>query len=355
MKLLAAFLLLLLSLSAIAADSGIAALLTEGHLDIRSSIHPGEGAVPGQKLTLTLQIATDTWFTGGTRIGIPEIPGLVILQSEQFAANSSETRGGQTWVVQRWTLDVYPQREGEFTIEAIPLQLKVSGGSADNLEGEILAPPVHFYTTVPEALQQADFWVAAPMFTVDQSFDRPLEGLVPGDAIERRIRFESSDIMAMMLPPFEEEELPGLAAYPAPPTLENSSNRGEMQASREQIISYVVEAPGRFLLPAQDYFWWNTNSGELEVVSLPATEILVGGSAKTAAEKTAQGLPIRLLAVLAGALALCALLAWLLLRYRPWITAADQLEPLLRLWAHCKSLRRPALPSRLNPGSQPRK
>jgi len=51
--------------------------------------------VPGQKVTLTLEIATDRWFAGGTRIGIPEVPGLVILQTEQFASNASETHNGR--------------------------------------------------------------------------------------------------------------------------------------------------------------------------------------------------------------------------------------------------------------------
>ena len=51
-----------------------------------------------------------TWFTGGTRIRLPEVPGLVILQTEQFASNASERRGDQNWVLQRWTLDVYAQR-----------------------------------------------------------------------------------------------------------------------------------------------------------------------------------------------------------------------------------------------------
>lgn len=333
------------------ASSDIAALLDNGNLTVASTITPDSDVVPGQKLKLTLEIATDTWFSGGTRIGIPEIPGLVILQTEQFAANASERRAGQTWVVQRWTLDVYAQREGSFIIDGISLQLKVNGGSAGNLEGEVLSPAVGFNAAIPQALQQAPSWVAAPQFSVKQQFDRDLEGLVPGDAFERTIAFTGSDLMAMMLPTFTPEEFEGLAAYPAPAQLDNSNNRGEMLASRTQVISYVVETPGDYLLPALDYFWWDTRSGELQLVSLPATQIHIAGSVAATAKKTGKRLDKGQIAGIFGALLALAILAWALLRYRPWRQLPLVTEPAARFWCLLQSLGKPALPEHLNPGS----
>ena len=99
-------------------------LQAAGHLEVTASIRPDGTLVPGQKLSLILEVATDRWFSGGTRIRIPEVPGLVIVQTEQFASNASENRRGQSWVVQRWTLDVYPQRAGEFSIPPLRLQVQ---------------------------------------------------------------------------------------------------------------------------------------------------------------------------------------------------------------------------------------
>ena len=115
--------MLAIGCASLAFGSSIEELEASGHLHIESALTPQNGIVPGQKVTLTLEIATDRWFAGGTRIGIPEVPGLVILQTEQFASNASETHNGQTWAIQRWTLDVFPQRAGDFTIGPIPLQL----------------------------------------------------------------------------------------------------------------------------------------------------------------------------------------------------------------------------------------
>jgi oxygen tolerance protein BatD len=353
MRLLLATVLLICSSATLADDDAIAALREAGKLTVESAIEPDSKVVPGQKLGLTIKIATDGWFSGGTRIKIPEVPGLVILQTAQFAANATERRGSDTWVVQRWTLDVYPQQAGSFTIGPIALQVQVQvqvGGGGGNVEGNTTSPPVSFTAAVPDALQQAQFWVAAPQFSAEQSFDRELEGLLPGDAFERTITFEGSDTMAMMLPAYQAEELTGLAGYPAPPVLDNYNNRGEVRARRVQSISYVVEAPGNYLLPGRDYFWWDTSSGELQLVSLPATEILVAGNSTAVTGAKRKRLQPRTIAIGVGGLALLGLLAWLLLRYRPWQWLDILAEPVGRLWDLLQTLRRPALPERLNPG-----
>jgi hypothetical protein len=328
-------------------------LLHQGRLQVASSLSPEQNIVPGQKLRLTLEIATDRWFTGGTRISVPEVPGLVILQTEQFASNASENRGGQSWVVQRWTLDVYAQRAGDFSIPPIALQVRVNAGDSSEVAGRLDSPPVRFSAQIPELLAQAKSWVAAPDFSVRQYFDRSLDGLQVGEALEREIVFEGSDVMAMMLPSFASEELPGLAAYPEPPVLEDNSNRGEMRARRTERISYVIESEGRYLLPALDFNWWNTQTGELQIVSVPATEILAGspGEVSTDARQATDRLSTRqrvLLLTALGSLLVAAWAAYVLLpglplgRYRAWLKLQ---------WRRLADLRKPALPERLNPGS----
>jgi len=338
---------------AITADE-LQALQASGKLQLTSSLNPSENLVPGQKVTLTLKVATDRWFSGGTRISIPEVPGLVILQTEQFASNASENRDGQSWVIQRWTLDVFPQRAGDFIIPPIQLQVKVNAGEAGDLQGTLSSPATRFSTAIPAPLAQAEQWVAAPVFEVSQHFDRALEGLQVGDAFEREILFEAQDVMAMMLPAFAPEKLPGLATYPSPPVLDNNSNRGQAVARRTQRISYVVEQEGRYLLPEQEYFWWDTQRGELNLLSLPATEIVVGtgGSAGTSAavQSSLDITPRQLLAALVGLLTLAGFV-WLARKWLSRLPLARATSQLSSWWQQLKALRRPALPEQLNPGS----
>jgi hypothetical protein len=344
----------LLALLTCQATIGIAASVQElqaaNRLQIASSISPTEDLVPGQKITLTLQIATDRWFSGGTRISIPEVPGLVILQTEQFASNASENRDGKSWVVQRWTLDVFPQRAGDFTIPPTQVQVKVNDGESGPVEGVIFTPATHFSATIPEALAKVEHWVAAPAFEVRQGFDRPLEALEVGDAFELEVVFEAEDVMAMMLPAFTPEKLSGLAAYPSPPVLNNSNNRGQARASRRQKISYVVEEQGQYLLPARDYFWWDTRSAQLQLLSLPATEITVGTPSAPAKSRSLDITPRQILALAVG-LALLAGIGWLAWKWLPRLPLARCGAALSALWLQLLELRKPGLPRRLNPDS----
>jgi hypothetical protein len=333
----------------LAEASPVAQLLASGRLQVESSLDPAENIVPGQRVTLTLQIATDTWFTGGTRIGIPEIPGLVILQTEQFASNASETRDGQTWVIQRWTLDIFPQRVGDFTIDALPLQLQVNDGDGGDATGEVQSPAVRFSVAIPDSLATAEQWVAAPAFTVTQRFDRALDDLAVGDAFEQEVHFEASEVLAMMLPAYEAGRQHGLAAYPAPPVLDNSNNRGQSRATRTTRTSYVVEEPGKYRLGAREYLWWNTARGALEILSLPETRIEVKGDAPLA-DGAGSSLDKRHFLLALAGLAATVFLFWLVPRLSPrlhWRRAALPLRKLAGLW---QTLRRPALPRRLNPG-----
>jgi len=353
MKLLLTVVCMTLAMAATSnAEDDLNALVDAGQLSVDSKVNVSGLLVPGQRTELVLEVATSNWFTGGTRIRIPEVPGLVILQTEQFAANASETRDGQPWVIQRWTLDMYPQREGDFNVPAIALSVSVNGGAQGEISGEILSPSVDFTVQMPAALEQAGFWVASPSFRVTQSVDRETNSLQPGDAFERRIVFEATEVQAMMLPTFAAERLPGLAAYPAPPELDTSNNRGQSRARRIETISYVAEAPGTYVLPATDFFWWNTDRETLEVVSLEAMTIGVQGSQMAGQSKTAEPLNRERLITGTAAALLMVLTVWLLLRYRPWRTACRKLEtPVDTLRQGLRTLRQPALPKRLNPDS----
>lgn len=336
-----------------AAATTIGELQAAGRLEIDAALAPDDAIVPRQKLTLTLTIATERWFVGGTRIDLPEVPGLVVLQTEQFASNASERRGDSNWVIQRWTLDLYPQRPGDFTIPPINARVAVNAGSEGDVAGAIASPPLSFSATLPAALEDVEEWVASPTYTVEQRFDRSLEGLQVGDAFERVVVFEASDVMAMMLPSLSVEDFAGLAAYPAPPQLENNNNRGASSARRTERISYVVESEGRYRLPGRDYYWWNTARQRLELLTLPPVEISVGsGAAPVAADPTFGWTPTpRQLLLAVGALLALAALAVLARRYLPRLPLAPLAARLTAYWQTLRELRKPALPSKLNPDS----
>lgn len=320
-----------------------------GHVELRTYLSPAQDIVPGQKVSLVVEVATDSWFVGGTRLYAPEVPGLVILQNDRFASNATELRGGQTWVLQRWTLDVFAQRKGNFRIPPVRVHAQVSDGSAGAIAGDLYTAPAALAVSVPPALASAPSWVAAPAFSVTQHFDRDVEALQVGDAVQREIVVQATEVMAMMLPVPEVREAAGLAVYPAPPKLENRNNRGATVATRTQQISYVAEEAGQFILPAQEFFWWDTARRQLQLVTLSRVDIVVGGigavtgrgSESTFARSLEPGIILAALVFIVGLLAL--------LRDAP----RARVRAYLGATAHrIRALRKPALGEHLNPYSR---
>ena len=236
-------LLLLLSTGGLASELTLQELVDEGRLELKAMLSPDAGAVPGQKMTLTVEIATERWFSGGTRLSLPEVPGVVILQTEQFASNASERRGDQNWVLQRWTLDIYAQRPGDFTLPPVTARLKINAGDAGDVEGALKTPPVTFSVELPTALAGVEQWVAAPEYSVSQSFDRSLEGLQVGDAFDREIVFAASDVMAMMLPTFSAEKLSGAGCLSGTPGTGQQQQPGPDPGQPHR--AYQLRGPGR--------------------------------------------------------------------------------------------------------------
>lgn len=319
-------------------------------LEVNAFIDPADQIVARQNVKLTIETATSGWFTGGTRITIPEVPGLLILQNEKFASNASERRNGDTWVIQRWTMDVYALQAGDYLVPPLEMAVQLKTSEGTDISGLVTTAPISISAILPAALRGLNEWVAAPDFFVRQTFDRPLDSLAVGDAFEQTIEFGASDVMAMMLPLYKPQSLAGIAAYPLPPVVENKINRGQNIATRSRRISYIIEKPGKFTLPAQDYFWWNTRSHQLELVTLGAVTLDAGGSPVNAgATPVSRATTVRAAQVAAAVLLIGLLgLALVCLRQKAFIGKPIKYW-VIKTGNRVRQLSSNALPDELNP------
>lgn len=260
-----------------ASANTIAELQEADKVRLRAWIEPEENIVARQQVYLQIEVATDKWFSGGTRIGRFEIKDAIVMQREKFAVNSTRSDGGKSWTVQQWTLVVYPQRDGLFEIPAIPLQLSIAGDGIESIIGEANTRPMTFEAMIPEQMLDIQSWLASSRFDVEQSFNKAAEELVPGDALIRTITFSADNLPAMMLPEVEVESLEGIAVYRKPPQLTDKVNRGEYIAERTEVITYVFEKAGEYELPKQMFYWWNLKTQALETIELSERTLKIIG------------------------------------------------------------------------------
>ncbi|MCH1491444.1 MAG: hypothetical protein L7T24_02735 [Luminiphilus sp.] len=319
-------------------------------VELGARLDPAQGAVPGQRIKLEVTVATPRWFTAGTRIKLPEVPGLILLQNQDFAANATERRGGESWTVQRWSLDVFVTRPGSITIPPLQVSVAVSRSPTETYKATLATQPLIVTTEIPPALREVESWVASPSVSLHQTIDGTLD-TYPGAAISRRVTIKATDVMAMLLPRIDTPSDTLLQSYPEPPVLRNSSNRGSLSATRSDSITWIATAPGASVIPGARVHWWNTETGELTTLTTDPLSILISGEAPVAApsqqDRIQRALAFTLL--LLSGLVLWRLLRWGLLRRLAvlWQRIGHHIG---RLWV---ALTGRVLPRQLNPGGSP--
>ena len=315
-------------------------------VEIAALLDPAAGAVPGQRIRLEVTVATPRWFTAGTKIKLPEVPGLVLLQNQDFAANATEIRDGTSWTVQRWFIDVFATRAGEFAIPPLGVTVAVSRSPSETNRETLETPRLTLQVEVPEALQDLDHWVASPSVTVKQTVDGDL-AMAPGAALSRRVTIKASDVMAMFLPGTGIPELDLLSGYPEPPILRNTANRGRIEATRSDRVTWIATQNGEIDVPGITVNWWNTETRTLNVLATETLSVTVSGAAVADAAPAKRG---RLLwGAFAGMVALCA--GFILYRWQPWTLLNPSVQWLLGAWSNVVStFKGSRLPGQLNPG-----
>ena len=251
---------------------------------VKAWVDPAENIITSQQLMLNIEVATPSYFVGGTRIVRPEIADAIVLQREVFAVNSTRRVDGETWAVQLWTMTIYPQRAGMFDVPQIRVEATIALPDGQPQQRYAQTEAVQFEVRDPSGIPSSDIprsdipsnktWLATSSFSVTEEYDGALDNLKIGDSVTRVIKFKANNLAAMMLP---EIGFPsrgdGLAIYPKPPTLNDRVNRGEYLAERIETISYVVEKPGTFVLPERQFYWFDLDANEFKVEVLPELSI----------------------------------------------------------------------------------
>ena len=314
--------------SSLLKDNGSAQTLNESVV-LKAWIEPSEAIVARQQVNFFIEVSTDSFFSGGTRIDEFEVPGAIVLRREQLAVNSSRREGGRSWAVQRWKIALYPQRGGRFDVPDIDVRVVVGSGES-RAEKVLRLRAFGFEAIVPESMADVAAWIATNEFEVRESYDIDEDllagevsagGISVGDTVTREIRLTANDAAAMMLPQLHFTAGDGLAVYEKPPRLSNSVNRGVYRAQRIETVTYFIEQQGTFELSELAISWWDTQARERRDVILPARTIstLAGppGGAEVAvgALKPRSQLDGWVIAYLVGGIAGFGLLAFAWLRW----------------------------------------
>ena len=145
---------------------------------------------------------------------------------------------------------------------------------------------------------------------------QPGEAMV-GAAFTRTVTRTAPDVMAMAFPPLPVTEEDGLAVYASDPDVSDRESRGQLTGLRVDRITYVIEQPGTYTLPALVIAWFDLGAKELMTVELPSVTFVATAKPQakdvnTNTEVTGGAKPANIVGLLMIAFAptVCSIVLW---------------------------------------------
>lgn len=309
---------------------------------VAASLDPVGPVWVGERVTLRVDLKTEGLSFRGQRIRLPEIPGALLLEDSVTTVMLSEEIEGETWQVLRYEYPVFLQRSGRVEIPPVEVEFSAVAGFGSEPESfRSKTPRLSLSARAPEGVTDLGGIVTTSRFSVRVDLEPDSVGLRVGDALTRKIVRQAVDVTGMAFAPLPVADVPGIAVYDKSPEIAETRNRGEMTGSRTDTTTYVLQQPGRFVIPGFELQWWNPETRVLRSESVPALEIeveanplLSGGAEKADAALST----IRRRPGLVAAIGLGAIASGLWLRKR---------VPELKLWVeHWQAARREGEPAR---------
>ena len=238
-----------------------------------------------------------------------ELPGNGDVLVKQIGSDQSSEveRNGRSYqlVTRRYLL--FPLHSGRLTLPGPVLDAEVAtsqqrspfgsdpfGGAF--FGGPLLAAPVRVYgdpivlTVRPRpAGAIGSYWLPAREVTLSGAWNPTQLIAQAGDPLTLDLDLQATGLTAAQLPDIASLlSLPsGLKAYPDQPKLNDTTQSDTLIGNREQTIALIADSPGHYTIPALKIAWWDTQTNQPRVATLPARTVTIlplpGGAAASAA------------------------------------------------------------------------
>ena len=165
---------------------------------------------------------------------------------------------------------IFAERSGLITVPSFEVRFSTREGAAAPLEHRLRTDAISLEVKLPPGAEGLATLISARDLKATEIWQPESGSAKVGDAFTRTITFSAPDIPAMAFPPFTTTEVAGLGVYPKAPRLLDHNERGTRRGERQDIITYVCQRPGRFVVPAARFTWWDLDHHQLRKVDFPA-------------------------------------------------------------------------------------
>ena len=186
---------------------------------------------------------------------------------------------------------IFPQRSGPLEIPDILFRGEVTDGSSNfvfrNLNTRRVTAFIDGMTVDvkqrPAAAANSPVWLPVSGLTLEDSWapDTTVE-LQIGDSVVRTLTMVAEGLDGSVLPPFGSTDLDGANAYPDPAEIDRTFVSGAIVGTRVETMTIVPTVDGNLEVPEIAIPWWNINTDQLQVTTVPAKTLTIGAIAGAA-------------------------------------------------------------------------
>lgn len=239
---------------------------------VRTSLPDGGDCWTGQRVTLVVELLAPGYFAGAPSFDLPNPPGMLIVPPRGSPTLGSEQVGDTTYTVQRHELAVFTHRAGPQVIPPFSVRFHFKRHPLDKepIAATVTTHAVNLIAKPPPGAEGLPGVISARQLTAVEAWHPQPGKAKAGDAFTRTITFAAPDVPGMAFAPFPAGKVDGLGVYPKPPEVIDHDDRGALRGERRETITYVCERPGRFVLPAARFSWFDHDVRKVRVVEFPA-------------------------------------------------------------------------------------
>jgi len=224
----------------------------------------------GERITFFVQLRANGSFDGAAAFDLPRIPRTVIVKVGNPVLGS-ETEGEVEFFSQRHEFALFSQADGPLELPPITARFRHRVGYTGPVhEAELATRPARLTLRRPPGSEELGFLVTTDSLEIEETWDPAPGPLETGAVLERTIVQRAANLTGIALAPAPATAPEGIRLYIDDPEVTDRSGRGELEGTRRDTLTYLVQEAGLHTIPAIRYDWWNPDTETLESKTLPA-------------------------------------------------------------------------------------
>lgn len=183
------------------------------------------------------------------------------------------TLKGYQYNVDEQQYAIFPQKSGELHIKPPSLNAVVYDGTAKPIH--IKGNPTPIKIAPIPASNTTSHWLPAQQVGLTELYEPSSTDIVQGDTIVRTLRLQAMAMPAELLPTYTFADSKQFSVYPEKPETQNTLRQQTLIGTTVTKVTYLFNQAGKAIIPPLSVTWFNTQTGQEEVITLPAHELTV--------------------------------------------------------------------------------